>query len=609
MQKKSFQSGDDLKKRLVWVVLFSLLTPIYAQNLTIKIACVGNSITEGFGRENPGSYPNQLGALLGEKYLVRNFGMGGRTLLKNGDYPYWNETLFELAQDFQPDLVILLLGTNDSKPQNWTFKDEFWSDYVDLVNVFRRLDSAPEIFVGFPPPVFQDGWGINNQIIQQEIIPLIDSVRTTLRTFHINFYDNMLHLADHFPDGIHPDVVGYAEMARIAAQAILQRPSGVIHYFYANPAVIEENETATLFWEASDSSIVTLDHQIVEKKDSLAVSPAQTTDYTLITSGEFQDTSTVQITFLPSGTIKTFYAKSPMLEKDAGDSTVLFWGTTHNSQVWLDGQAVPPNDSICISPGETRTYTLIAHGAEKDTSQLTVSVLPANEINRSLQAQSYSASSTEYKFLVAAAFDNDTSTCWMSAGHAAEWISVDLGRELFLNRIRLYWGEIYASLYRIEILDATGKMSVFKTITAGDGAIDDIRSQAIKGRHVRILCLKSSSSSAGYKIKEFEIYGSIGSSGVNFPSSAPVGFNLLQNYPNPFNPATMIGYFLPAAGPVDLSIYNSLGQKVCTLISRRQTPGFHSVSWNGSDYASGVYLCKLTTESGKIQTRKLILQK
>jgi len=611
MKRKSCQFNSSLKLLLNIILVSSLTLPVYAQNFEIKVACVGKSITEGFGRENKDSYPNQLDVLLGDEYYVRNYGVGGRTLLKNGDYPYWDETIFQIAQDFQPDIVIILLGTNDSKPQNWAYKDEFYYDYADMVNEFRNLESAPEIFVGFPPPVFQDAWGINDPVVHDEIIPLIDSVRTTMHTFHINFYDNMINMGDLFPDGIHPNAAGYGEMARIAAEAILHRPAGVIKYFYANPSVIEEDETATLYWEASDSSVVTLDNQVVGIKDSLIVSPGETTQYTLIVSGEFQDTSIVQITFLPSGLIKSFYAKSSMLEKGIGDSTVLYWSTTNNSQVWLDDIVVSQHDSIVVSPEETVTFTLTAQGVVSDMNIVTVEVLDANKINRALLAHSYSASSTEYKYLVQSAFDNDTSTYWLSAGHAAEWISADLGKELYINRIKINWGDVYASLYRIEILDEAGTMSVFNTTTTGDGEIDDIEGEAKKGRQVRILCLKSSSSSEGYKIKEFEIYGSsrTGESGVDLLNITPDDFSLSQNYPNPFNPTTEIRYHLPGVANVDLSIYNSLGKKVYTLVSEKQTAGSYSVQWNAGAFASGVYFCKLSTDQNWSHIMKVVLLK
>src|SRR5438270_834071 len=83
----------------------------------IKVACVGDSITQGSGlQEN--TYPLQLQRMLGSNYEVRNFGVGGATLLEQGDKPYIQQKLYQDSLAFQPDVVVIMLGTNDSKPQN-----------------------------------------------------------------------------------------------------------------------------------------------------------------------------------------------------------------------------------------------------------------------------------------------------------------------------------------------------------------------------------------------------------------------------------------------------------------------------------------------------------
>ena len=84
-------------------------------------------------------------------------------------------------------------------------------------------------------------------------------------------------------------------------------------------------------------------------------------------------------------------------------------------------------------------------------------------------------------------------------------------------------------------------------------------------------------------------------------------FKLNQNYPNPFNPSTAINYQLSAVSDVQLSVYNTLGQKVRTLINGLQEAGNHTVTFNANGLASGVYLYRLSTGNGTVLTKKMIL--
>ncbi len=84
--------------------------------------------------------------------------------------------------------------------------------------------------------------------------------------------------------------------------------------------------------------------------------------------------------------------------------------------------------------------------------------------------------------------------------------------------------------------------------------------------------------------------GQITSVNDNNKNILPGDFSLYQNYPNPFNPTTTIRYSMPAAGNVNLSIYNMLGQKVTTLVNNRESSGYHSVQFNSDGIASGVYM-------------------
>jgi PKD repeat protein len=93
----------------------------------------------------------------------------------------------------------------------------------------------------------------------------------------------------------------------------------------------------------------------------------------------------------------------------------------------------------------------------------------------------------------------------------------------------------------------------------------------------------------------------------------PDHFELGQNHPNPFNPATSIHYSVPVASHVTITIYNILGEKVCSLVDRTVEPGYHSVIWNGTDsdgntVSTGVYFYSMTAGDFS-DTRKLLMMK
>ncbi len=92
-------------------------------------------------------------------------------------------------------------------------------------------------------------------------------------------------------------------------------------------------------------------------------------------------------------------------------------------------------------------------------------------------------------------------------------------------------------------------------------------------------------------------------------SAMPKEFELSQNYPNPFNPTTTIEYQIAQTSNVNLKIYNSLGQKVSTLVSTEQTAGTYKVVWDASEFSSGIYFYELSSDKGNMQTMKLILLK
>lgn len=87
----------------------------------------------------------------------------------------------------------------------------------------------------------------------------------------------------------------------------------------------------------------------------------------------------------------------------------------------------------------------------------------------------------------------------------------------------------------------------------------------------------------------------------------PYQFILNQNYPNPFNPVTVISWQLVVSSHVELNIYNILGQRVATLVNKKQPAGSYQMQWDASGFTSGVYLYRLSADNGHMQTKKMIL--
>jgi len=186
----------------------------------IKVAAVGDSITQGAGASGGHSYPDQLQALLGSKWIIKNYGVGGRTLLRKGDAPWWNEQAFKDAHALNPDVVVIMLGTNDTKPQNWVHEDEFYGDYKDLIESFKALPSKPHIWIMRPCPVPGNGnYGINEKNLDV-LLPLVDKLAADENVGEIDIYGALKDHPEMFPDNVHPNDAGAGIMAQTVAHAI-----------------------------------------------------------------------------------------------------------------------------------------------------------------------------------------------------------------------------------------------------------------------------------------------------------------------------------------------------------------------------------------------------
>jgi lysophospholipase L1-like esterase len=187
----------------------------------IRVACVGDSITGGT------QYPADLWMLLGSaNYTVGNFGVGGSTASLDSWNPYINNSAFQDSKEFKPNIVIIMLGTNDANPLIRRGNGSFVNDYVKLVMEFQELSSKPKIFIVKPPPIFSNGTTPSAEYFKNNVIPQIEQVANQTNLPIIDVYSALANYSEFFHDGVHPDEQGAKLIANeIYNTIILQNPS------------------------------------------------------------------------------------------------------------------------------------------------------------------------------------------------------------------------------------------------------------------------------------------------------------------------------------------------------------------------------------------------
>ena len=215
-----------MRKNTFFLLSVIALTLVACKSEPVRIACLGDSITYGHGimdREHD-AYPGVLSSMLGEGYDVRNFGVCGVTVMNGTDMPYTDEQLYKDALEFNPQIVTIKLGTNDSKPYNWKEQEHFKADLKAMITDLKQLPSKPKIWICLPVPAMGHAWSINDSIIYNGVIPYIKEVAQEENLPVIDLNTPFQGKRQYFPDTIHPNEEGEKMIAEIIFNTIFKKP-------------------------------------------------------------------------------------------------------------------------------------------------------------------------------------------------------------------------------------------------------------------------------------------------------------------------------------------------------------------------------------------------
>ena len=253
-----------MKKQLLFISALVLGSLGWGQRKPIKVACVGNSITYGYGIENreQNSYPSVLQRLLGKGYKVGNFGHSGATLLSKGHRPYIQQEEYQKALAFAGDIVVIHLGINDTDPRNWpNHRNDFVKDYLTLISSFKKANPKARIVIARMSPLshrhprFESGTRDWHAEIQQAIALVAQQTNAQL----IDFHEPLYHFPQMLPDAVHPNAQGAAILAQVVYGAITGNYGGLqLPEIYSDNMVLQHGQSLPLHGIANAGTKITV---------------------------------------------------------------------------------------------------------------------------------------------------------------------------------------------------------------------------------------------------------------------------------------------------------------------------------------------------------------
>lgn len=249
-------------RKIFTFYFFLTLCSLISAKEPIKVACVGDSVTYGYGiadRDND-SYPAQLQRMLGEGYDVRNFGHNGATLLRKGHRPYNTLPEYGEALDFKADLVIIHLGLNDTDPRNWpNYSEEFIPDYKALINDFRNANPDAKIWICKMTPIMHGHArflsGTRDWHFQEQ--KAIAQIAATSDVALIDLFNPLITRPELFADNLHPSPEGAGIIAKTVYEAITGDFGGLqLSAMYTDNMVVQRDKPIRFSGKADRGSKV-----------------------------------------------------------------------------------------------------------------------------------------------------------------------------------------------------------------------------------------------------------------------------------------------------------------------------------------------------------------
>ena len=309
--KSYLTKKPNLRIYLIALITFLFAIPSHAQEAyQVRWAMIGNSITQGVGLTDPATerysalLDQMLSTTYGDTNTILNAGVSGRTMMKNTASPIWNEAVFASAIKLVPDICLIFLGTNDSKPLLWaSIGDQFPGDFQAMIDTFRFRNPYTKFIVCLPPPIFPGhpysaSDPHNDSILVNFTIPILDSIGKANGAIIVDFHTPLEDSIQLFPDKLHPNAQGHKIMADILMEMV--NDSDLIHQVDPGLAFVSNFEQSVkpvavgksvdLRWTTIFADSVFLNGELVDASGSKTVVADTQAVYNLTAKGS-QNTS------------------------------------------------------------------------------------------------------------------------------------------------------------------------------------------------------------------------------------------------------------------------------------------------------------------------------